>query len=112
MLRILLDLESVFRPQLPKVLGQLTGSRYHGLRWTCLELLPSFVSKFLNLQLLDVKHTYISTLPSSTWKMQQLLRGVFIDEDSPVKNSLDTLLNLRKLGLALRLVSPGKDELM
>ncbi|KAA8548379.1 hypothetical protein F0562_000063 [Nyssa sinensis] len=133
-----LDLERVFRPQLPKTLGQLITLRYLGLRWTYLEKLPSFISKLLNLQALDVKHTYISTLPSSIWKMEQLrhlylnesyrcrfmrrpsrcyltnlqtLWGAFIDEDSPVKNGLDTLTNLRKLGLACRIMSSQEEAM-
>ncbi|KAK7837838.1 disease resistance protein rpm1 [Quercus suber] len=67
-----LDLERVFRPQLPKVLSKLASMRYLGLRWTYLESLPSSISNFLELQTLDVKHTYITSLPQSIWKMQQL----------------------------------------
>ncbi|KAM7486836.1 hypothetical protein LguiA_002845 [Lonicera macranthoides] len=121
-----LDLENVFRPQLPKEISKLVWLRYLGLRWTYLETLPPFISKLLNLQILDVKHTSISTLPRSIWKMHQLrhlylnecyrcrlasprsrqtitdlqtLWGVFIDEDSPVKNGLDKLCSLKRLGL-------------
>nr|POE90715.1 putative disease resistance rpp13-like protein 3 [Quercus suber] len=52
-----LDLEHVFRPQLPSI-GQLVQLMYLGLRWTCLEEIPSSVGNLLNLQTLDVKHTY------------------------------------------------------
>ncbi|GMY32556.1 probable disease resistance RPP8-like protein 2 isoform X1 [Fagus crenata] len=127
-----LDLERVFRPQLPKVLSKLAVLRYLGLRWTYLESLPSSISKLMKLQTLDLKHTYISTLPCSIWKMQQLrhlylsesfcsrfeppptdaslanlqtLWGAFVDEKSPVKGGLDTLVNLRKLGVACRCMS-------
>ena len=126
LLRVL-DLERVFRPQLPKVLSKLALLRYLGLRWTYLESLPSSIRNLLKLQTLDVKHTYISTLPRSIWKMQHLrhlylnesyhsrfgprprgvlltdlqtLWGAFVDEKSPVKDGLDTLINLRKLGVA------------
>ncbi|KAI3470143.1 hypothetical protein Pfo_026806 [Paulownia fortunei] len=125
----MLDLERVFRPKLPKALSKLTLLRYLGLRWTYLENLPKYVSKLLNLQVLDVKHTYISILPRSIWSMQylrhlylsetyrtrfigrpsdisltdlQTLWGAFIDENTFVKEGLDTLLNIRKLGLSCR----------
>ncbi|GFS32291.1 hypothetical protein Acr_00g0021790 [Actinidia rufa] len=127
-----LDLERVFRPELPKALGELVLLRYLGLRWTYLESLPSFISKLLNLQTLDVKHTSISSLPTSIWKMAQLrhlfldesyrcrfvprpsgycltdlqtLWSVFIDEDSPVRDGLDRLINLKRLGVTSRLMS-------
>nr|POE96993.1 disease resistance rpp8-like protein 3 [Quercus suber] len=135
LLRVL-DLERVFRPHLPKVLRKLTLLRYLGLRWTYLESLPSSISNLLKLQTLDVKHTYISTLPPSIWKMQHLrhlylsesyrsrfeprpsgasltdlqtLWGAFVDEKSPVNDGLDTLINLRKLGVACRCMSNQKD---
>ncbi|KAF8039704.1 hypothetical protein BT93_B2040 [Corymbia citriodora subsp. variegata] len=125
-----LDLERVFRPQLPESLGELIHSRYLGLRWAYLENLPSSIGKLFNLQILDLKHTYISTLPRSVWKMQQLrhlylsesyrtrfvpprrmssltdlqtLWGAFVDEESIVDNSLYRLTKLRKLTLTCRL---------
>ncbi|KAM4105951.1 hypothetical protein ACB094_04G030300 [Castanea mollissima] len=131
-----LDLERVFRPKLPKVLSKLVSMRYLGLRWTYLESFPSFISNLLELQTLDVKHTYISSLPQSIWKMHRLrhlylsesyrsrfgrpprgasledlqtLWGVFVDEKSPVKYGLDTLKNLRKLGVACRCMSNQED---
>ncbi|KAL4632172.1 hypothetical protein ACB092_04G033200 [Castanea dentata] len=137
LLRVL-DLERVFRPQLPKVLSKLVLLRYLGLRWTYLESLPSSISNLLKLQTLDVKHTYISTLPRSIWKMQRLrhlylsenyrsrfgprprgviltdlqtLWGAFVDEKSPVKDGLDTLNNLRKLSVACRCMSNQKEEM-
>jgi hypothetical protein len=43
-------------------------------------------------------------LPSgTTLKNLQTLWGVFVDEDSPLKNGLDSLTNLRKLNLAFQL---------
>ena len=71
LLRVL-DLENVFRPNLPEALGELTQLRYLGLRSTFLEMLPSSISKLQNLQTLDLKHTNFSTLPNSIWKLQQL----------------------------------------
>ncbi|KAL6343361.1 hypothetical protein AAG906_022944 [Vitis piasezkii] len=137
LLRVL-DLEHVFRPKLPEALGKLTRLRYLGLRWTFLEMLPSSIRKLQNLQTLDLKHTYISTLPSSIWKMQHLrhlllsesyrsrftlqprvcslialqtLWGLFVDEKTPVKGGLDRLVNVRKLGLACRLM-PSQQQTM
>ena len=123
-----LDLENVFKPKLPEALGELTRLRYLGLRSTFLEKLPSSISKLRNLQTLDIKHTNISILPNSVWKLQQLrhlyfsegyrsklkpqpsigslttlqtLCGLFVDEETPIKDGLNRLLNLRKLGLAM-----------
>lgn len=133
-----LDLERVFRPQLPATLGKLIGLKYLGLRWTYLEHLPDSVEKLFNLQVLDVKHTYITVLPRSIWRMQYLrhlylseayrtrfpvpplqitltalqsLWGAFVDEDTCVKNGLDTLLNVRKLGLSCRSRSSKLDDM-
>lgn len=134
-----LDLERVFRPELPKSLGELVLLRYLGLRWTYLEDLPSFISELLNLQTLDLKHTSVSTLPPSIWKMQllrhlyldesyrcrfvpqpdgysltnlQTLWSVFIDEDSPVKSGLDSLINLKRLGVASRIMSSRQEAML
>ncbi|RVW91996.1 Disease resistance protein RPM1 [Vitis vinifera] len=127
LLRVL-DLENVFRPNLLEALGELTRLRYLGLRSTFLEMLPSSISKLQKLQTLDLKHTNISTLPNSIWKLRQLqhlyfsegyrsklnpqpsigslttlqtLCGLFVDEETPVRDGLNRLLNLRKLGLTV-----------
>ncbi|XP_034686751.1 putative disease resistance RPP13-like protein 2 [Vitis riparia] len=125
---LVLDLENVFRPKLPEAIGKLTRLRYFGLRSTFLEILPSSISKLQNVQTLDMKHTSINTLPDSIWKLQQLrhlylsesyrsklmlgqgtnfptilqtLCGLFVDEETPVRDGLDRLLNIRKLGLTM-----------
>ncbi|PIN00121.1 hypothetical protein CDL12_27378 [Handroanthus impetiginosus] len=127
-----LDLEKAFRPKLPEAICGLMLLKYLGLRWTYLEHLPKYVNKLLNLQVLDVKHTYISILPRSIWKMQylrhlylsetyrtkfvgrpsdvsldelQTLWGAFIDENTYVRNGLDTAFKIRKLGLSCRSTS-------
>ncbi|WJZ88184.1 hypothetical protein VitviT2T_007512 [Vitis vinifera] len=125
---LVLDLENVFRPKLPEAIGKLTRLRYLGLRSTFLEVLPSSISKLQNVQILDMKHTSINTLPDSIWKLQQLrhlylsesyrsklmlrhgtnfptflqtLCGLFVDEETLVRDGLDRLLSIRKLGLTM-----------
>ena len=125
---LVLDLENVFRPKLPEAIGKLTQLRYLGLRSTFLEIVPSSISKLQNLQTLDMKHTSINALPSSIWKLKQLrhlyltessrsklklqhdanfptilqtLCGVFVDEETPIRDGLDQLLSIRKLGLTM-----------
>ncbi|KAJ9189181.1 hypothetical protein P3X46_000507 [Hevea brasiliensis] len=134
-----LDLEQVYKPKLPKAVGQLIWLKYLGLRSTYLEMLPAFINKLLNLQTLDLKRTCINTLPSSIWKIQKLrhlfldesscsafvpsqeesslvdlqtLWGAFIDEDSPVRNGLDTSLNITKLGLKCKISVPSQKAAM
>ncbi|XP_034681062.1 probable disease resistance protein At1g58602 [Vitis riparia] len=125
---LVLDLENVFRPKLPEAMGKLTRLRYLGLRSTFLEILPSSISKLQNVQTLDMKHTCINALPYSIWKLQQLrhlhlsescrsklmlqhdtniptilqtLCGLLVDEETPVRDGLDRLLDIRKLGLTV-----------
>ncbi|XP_034679853.1 probable disease resistance RPP8-like protein 2 [Vitis riparia] len=125
---LVLDLENVFRPKLPEAIGKLTRLRYLGLRSTFLEILPSSISKLQNVQTLDLKHTCINALPHSIWKLQQLrhlhlsescrsklmlqhdtniptilqtLCGLLVDEETPVRDGLDRLLDIRKLGLTV-----------
>ncbi|XP_034686750.1 putative inactive disease susceptibility protein LOV1 [Vitis riparia] len=125
---LVLDLENVFRPKLPEAIGKLTRLRYLGLRSTFLEVLPSSISKLQNVQTLDMKHTSINTLPDSIWKLQQLrhlylsesyrsklmlrhgtnfptflqtLCGLLVDEETPVRDGLDRLFDIRKLGLTI-----------
>jgi hypothetical protein len=94
-----------------------------------LDTLPHSVSELPSLEILDVKHTYISSPPNSIWKMQHLrhlclnetrldkpvgkhgislnelqtLWGLFVDKKTPVKNGLDRSINLKKLGLTFHL---------
>ena len=133
-----LDLEHVFRPQLPNTIRNLVQLMYLGLRWTYLEEIPSSIGNLLNLQTLDVKYTYVSTLPKSILKLQKLqhlylnhrhrskfvsqprgsslknlqtLWGLFLDDVGAIKNGLNKLNNLRKLGLAFQLELPKQKTL-
>ncbi|KAK1416503.1 hypothetical protein QVD17_32294 [Tagetes erecta] len=116
-----LDLEGVYRPQLPENLGNLFHLRYLGLRWTFLDALPSSLGELIYLETLDIKHTHITTLPSSIWSMKYLrhlcLNGVRLD--IPVQSTrhkspsqLQTLWGLfvdekiaRKIGVTLKRMS-------
>ncbi|XP_055811780.1 putative disease resistance RPP13-like protein 2 [Solanum dulcamara] len=124
LLRVL-DLEGVYKPSLPENLGDLFHLRYLGLRWTFLDALPSSVSDLPYLETLDVKHTNINNLPTSMWKLKHLrhlnlshirldmpknsdrdslpklltLWGLSVDDESPVKNGLNRLPNLREAGI-------------
>jgi hypothetical protein len=133
-----LDLERVFRPQLPESLGKLIHLKYLGLRWTYLEEFPSFIGKLLNLETLDLKHTCIRVVPSSIWKLKKLrniylnhkyrsivegklrgnfqeklqtLWGVFMYGSCPLLRDLHRLKNLKKLKLAFQLTEEEKETL-
>lgn len=96
-----------------------------------MDTLPHSVGELPYLEILDVKHTYINSLPNSIWKMKHLrhlclneirldmsvqkhrnsiiqlqtLWGLFVDKKSTVKNGLNGLTSLRKLGLTYHLDS-------
>ncbi|XP_062014180.1 putative inactive disease susceptibility protein LOV1 [Rosa rugosa] len=130
---LVLDLERVFRPQLPTTIGKLKKLKYLGLRWTYLEEMPASIGNLVELQTLDLKHTRITIISSSIWKLKNLrhlylnencrikfrsltaaismrelktLSGVFLDKGNLVKDRLDKLTNLRKLGLTFQLTQP------
>ncbi|KAM6585384.1 hypothetical protein CsatB_012386 [Cannabis sativa] len=125
-----LDLEGVFKPELPNSIGKLRRLKYLGLRWTYSQRIASCIGDLVHLETLDVKHTYVRSLPSSIWKLQRLrnlylhhsnrckfmhhprgnflkklqtLWGVFVDKDSPLKDCLDKSNDLRKLAMVFHL---------
>ncbi|KAK1592390.1 hypothetical protein Q3G72_024065 [Acer saccharum] len=127
-LLILLDLEGVYKPVLPKTLGKvLPLLKYVGLRWTFLDSIPESVGDLQYLETLDVKHTNITTLPVSIWKAKELqhlymneirfetkilessfwdyptklqtLWGLLIGNNNPPIELLNELKSIRKLGL-------------
>ncbi|XP_039169432.1 putative disease resistance RPP13-like protein 2 [Eucalyptus grandis] len=124
LLRVL-DLERTYKPLLPDELGNvLLNLRYLGLRWTVLDSIPESVGNMSRLETLDLKHTNVSKLPSSIWKVKSLqhlymnevcfdkstsggslsnlqtLWGLFIGSaKSPMLDVLRKLTRLEKLGL-------------
>ena len=63
MLKVL-DFEGVYRPVLPMKLGIMVNLRYLNLRWTVLDSFPLFIEDLPRLEILDLKHTNITILPS------------------------------------------------
>ncbi|XVF86945.1 hypothetical protein PTKIN_Ptkin18bG0081200 [Pterospermum kingtungense] len=98
-----LDLESVYKPQLPpKAVATLLNLRYLGLRSTAINSLPECIGVLQCLQTLDVKHTNITTLPDSFWKLGNLrhlyLNGICLDSLEALSvgsfNKLQTLCGM------------------
>ncbi|XP_017979233.1 PREDICTED: probable disease resistance protein At1g58390 isoform X1 [Theobroma cacao] len=99
-----LDLEGVYKPQLPKAMGTLLNLRYLGLRSTVINSLPVSIGVLQCLETLDVKHTNITTLPDSFWKIRGLrhlyLNGICLDSLDVL--SAETLNKLQSLcGLSI-----------
>ncbi|KAM6601702.1 hypothetical protein CsatA_021311 [Cannabis sativa] len=122
---VVLDLEHVYKPQLPDIIANLKKLTYLGLRWTEVEKLPKTIGQLSNLQTLDLKHTQVQKLPSSIWKLKKLrnlhlngscrikympppnnlhkLSGVLVDhEGGALMDGLPKLVNLRKLRLTIQ----------
>ncbi|KAF8020616.1 hypothetical protein BT93_G1147 [Corymbia citriodora subsp. variegata] len=93
-----LDLERVFRPQLPESLGELIHSRYLGLRsvWKMQQLRHLYLSE-------SYRKRFVPPRRMSSLTDLQTLWGAFVDEESIVDNSLYRLTKLRKLTLTCRL---------
>ncbi|KAI4331305.1 hypothetical protein MLD38_029501 [Melastoma candidum] len=121
-----LDLEGVYKPQLPKEVVNLALLQFLGLRSTVLDLIPSFIGDLPCLETLDLKHTNVTILPKAIWKSKSLrhlylnevrieeflrkpskgfltslltLRGLYVGDKKAVANGLNRLTGLRKLGL-------------
>ncbi|KAL1547094.1 putative disease resistance RPP8-like protein 2 [Salvia divinorum] len=128
LLRVL-DLEGVYKPNLPDNLGDLFHLRYLGLRWTFLDKLPKSVGELPYLQTLDLKHTRIDKIPTTIWKLKNLqhlnldevhldkdaplyyheslpdlltLWGLSVSHESPIKNGLSKMKHLRELGITFQ----------
>ena len=126
-----LDLEGVYKPLTPSKLQELQNLRYISFRWTCLDSCPESIGCLPCLEILDLKYTNITTLPSSIWKAKNLrhlymnevslrkppkehsaslqsVTGLLIDSKDPKKYGLDKFTGLRKLGLTCRSKSSGE----
>ncbi|XP_030476653.2 disease resistance protein RPM1-like [Syzygium oleosum] len=100
LLRVL-DLEGVYRPSLQGVLHKLVLLRYLGLRCTMLDSLPREVVDLCYLETLDIKHTNITSLPSSLWKARNLrhlhLNWFYINLNTILKACSNNVMALTKL---------------
>ncbi|XWS20036.1 hypothetical protein CRYUN_Cryun31cG0066900 [Craigia yunnanensis] len=104
-----LDLESVYKPQLPKAVAALLNLRYLGLRSTAINSLPISIGVLQCLETLDVKHTNITTLPDSFWKLRNLrhlyLNGIYLDSLETLSvESLNKLQSLCGLSIGTELL--------
>ncbi|KAJ1375855.1 P-loop containing nucleoside triphosphate hydrolase [Sesbania bispinosa] len=79
-----LDLEHVFRPQLPESLNKLTDIKYLSLRGTLLEEFPLCICTLQQLETLDLKHTGIRLIPSKIWKMNKL-KDLFLSKENKTR---------------------------
>ncbi|KAG5529208.1 hypothetical protein RHGRI_029786 [Rhododendron griersonianum] len=103
-----IDLESIYRPELPDKLGELQNLTYIGLRWTGLYSCPASIGDLPCLETLDLKYTNITTLPSSIWKAKNL-RHLYMNEVSIEKPSKEPSIHLQTL-VGLHIGSKDPDE--
>ncbi|KAL3722060.1 hypothetical protein ACJRO7_034417 [Eucalyptus globulus] len=104
LLRVL-DLEGVSKPSL------------QGLRSTVLDSIPSDIADLDHLETLDIKHTNITSLPSSFWKARNLrhlhLNWFYVDLKKILKACGDNVVALTKLQtLSGLVISEVKEDLM
>lgn len=105
LLRVL-DLDDVYKPSLQGVLHKLVLLRYIGLRSAVLDSIPGAVADLHHLETLDIKHTNVTSLPSSLWKARNSrhlhLNWFYVDLKNILKacsNNVNALtLNLERAG--------------
>ncbi|XP_031247381.1 putative disease resistance RPP13-like protein 3 [Pistacia vera] len=85
-----LDLEGVYKPVLPKLLGKLLLLRHIGLRKTFVDSIPTSVGDLPCLQIIDVKNTNITTLPKGILEAKHL-RHLYLNEISFPLSTLKSL---------------------
>ncbi|KAJ0007183.1 hypothetical protein Pint_29243 [Pistacia integerrima] len=85
-----LDLEGVYKPVLPKLLGKLLLLRHIGLRKTFVDSIPTSVGDLPCLEIIDVKNTNITTLPKGILEAKQL-RHLYLNEISFPLSTLKSL---------------------
>ncbi|KAL3741817.1 hypothetical protein ACJRO7_017310 [Eucalyptus globulus] len=100
LLRVL-DLEGVYKPSLQGVFHKLVLLRYLGLRSTVLDSIPREVGDLHYIETLDIKHTNVTSLPSSLWKARNLrhlhLNWFYIDLKKILKACRNNTMALTKL---------------
>ncbi|OWM86036.1 hypothetical protein CDL15_Pgr027262 [Punica granatum] len=95
-----LDLEGVYKPQLPDSMGKLTLLRLLGLRSTLIDSLPRSISELPNLETLDLKNTDVISIPSPIYNSGKLrhlyMKEVQIDSlcHKKISSNLRTLTGL------------------
>lgn len=83
-----------------KHLGKLHQLRYLGLRYTCVDYLPTEIGALVQLQALDVRNTGLAALPASVGKLNKLMR-LCVDRETRVLASVGNLTSLQELSLGL-----------
>ncbi|XP_039158915.1 disease resistance protein RPM1-like [Eucalyptus grandis] len=116
LLRVL-DLEGVYKPSLQSVLPKLVLLRYLGLRSTVLDTIPREVADLHYLETLDIKHTNITSLPSSLWKARNWrhlhLNWFYVDLTNILKGCRNNVNALTKLQtLSGLVIGEVKDDSM
>ncbi|PKI35889.1 hypothetical protein CRG98_043713 [Punica granatum] len=97
---LVLDLEGVYKPQLPDSMGKLTLLRLLGLRSTLIDSLPRSISELPNLETLDLKNTDVISIPSPIYNSGKLrhlyMKEVQIDSlcHKKISSNLRTLTGL------------------
>ncbi|XP_031375727.1 uncharacterized protein LOC116190207 [Punica granatum] len=95
-----LDLEGVYKPQLPDSMGKLTLLRLLGLRSTLIDSLPRSISELPNLETLGLKNTDVISIPSPIYNSGKLhhpyMKEVQIDSSchKKISSNLQTLTGL------------------
>lgn len=83
-----------------KHLGKLHQLRYLGLRYTCVDYLPTEIGALVQLQALDIRNTGLAALPASVGKLNKLMR-LCVDRETRVLASVGNLTSLQELSLGL-----------
>ncbi|KAJ9189179.1 hypothetical protein P3X46_000505 [Hevea brasiliensis] len=105
-----LDLENVYKPKLPKAVGQLD------LKRACFNTIPNSIWKMQRLRHLFLDESFCSMFvprqEDSSLVDLQTLWGAFVDENSPVRNGRDRLSKITKLGLKCKASVSTQNEAM
>lgn len=118
-----LGLRWTYLEEIPSSIGKLVNLQTLDLKHTYIRTLPGSIWKLQNLQNLYMNGIYRSTfapqqrgnfldhLRGNLLQNLEVLWGAFMDSDSPLKDALKLLKNLRKLELAFQLDLSQQNEL-